>query len=178
MGVVDNFMLATINLTLGQIDPWWIIFCALLLICIDWFLLDSEVFLIFGIAVLKFGIAVFIMPSSEYLIWFIPLFLFTSFFFQRSLLRPLINSKLPDENLNIVGKKGIIQKFSDDNASHDVFYQYDTALEKKPLASIQTANIVLPDGRQFTVSNGENFKHGQTVKITTNNNGIVTVREI
>ena len=128
MGVVDNFMLATINLTLGQIDPWWIIFCALLLICIDWFLLDSEVFLIFGIAVLKFGIAVFIMPSSEYLIWFIPLFLFTSFFFQRSLLRPLINSKLPDENLNIVGKKGIIQKFSDDNASHDVFYQYDTAL--------------------------------------------------
>ena len=169
-------MLETINEFILYIDPWWVIFFALILIAIDWILINSEVFLVIGIAALKFAIALFFLRDFAYIAWLIPLFLFTSFYFQRTLFTSLISSKLPDENLNLVGMKGTIKKFSDRNQSKDVFFNYDTSIEQTNEISIETANVVLRDGRSFTVLNASDVSNGDLVKITSYNNGLVTVK--
>lgn len=163
---------------INSIDPWWIIFFALILVSIDWLLLGSEIFLILGIAVLKLAIALFVIPNFEHSAWLVPLFLTSSFFFQRHLLRPIIYSKHPDEESSIVGAKGIIRKTSDSNESQDVFFDYDVAIESTKKPSIQTASISLKDGRRYTVANPQDVTDGSTAKITQDVNGIVTVKEI
>ena len=163
---------------INSIDPWWIIFFALILVSIDWLLLGSEIFLILGIAVLKLAIALFVNPNFEHSAWLVPLFLTSSFFFQRRLLRPIIYSRHPDEETSIVGTKGIIQKNSDNNEAQDVFFDYDVSIERTKKPSIETASIQLKDGRRFTVANHQDVTDGSTAKITQDVNGIVTVKEI
>lgn len=169
-------MLQTINDFILLADPWWVIFFALILIAIDWVLINSEVFLVIGIAALKFAVALFFLEDFTYIAWLIPLFLFTSFYFQRALFSSLISSKLPDENLNIVGMKGTVRKFSDENQSKGVFFNYDTSTEPTKEVTIETANVVLADGRSFTVLNASDVTNGDRVKITNYNNGLVTVK--
>jgi membrane protein implicated in regulation of membrane protease activity len=167
-----------VNDLINSIDPWWLIFAALILISIDWILLDSEIFLILGIAVMKLALVMVLFPSFNHSVWLIPLFLATSFFFQRNLLRPLILSKQPDEEANVVGLRGSVIKSTDQNESKSVFFDNDVAIEDKNSSTIETASIVLADGRKFTVSNPQDVSTGATVKITQHNNGIVTVKEI
>lgn len=163
---------------INSIDPWWIIFIALILVSIDWLLLGSEIFLILGIAVFKLAVAILIIPNFDHSAWFLPIFLTTSFFFQRHLLRPIIYSRHPDEENSIVGAKGIIQKNRDNNGSQDVFFNYDVSIEGEKKQLIETASIRLDDGRRFTVVNPHDVNNGSAAKIIENVNGIVTVKEI
>ena len=59
---------------INSLDPWWIIFFALVLVSIDWLLLGNEIFLILGIAVFKLAIALFVNPNYELSAWLVPLF--------------------------------------------------------------------------------------------------------
>jgi hypothetical protein len=163
---------------INSIDPWWLIFGALILISFEWILFDGEIFLILGLSAIKIALVAFFIPDFLYSAWLVPLFLSSSFFFQRKIFRPLISSKHPDENLNVIGLLGTINKSSDENKSHDVFFDYGVSQQGKNDISIETASIMLKDGRQFTVSNSSQVDHGSTAKITNNNNGIVTVKEI
>jgi len=169
-------MLETLNEFILRADPWGVIFFALVLIAIDWIFINSEVFLVIGIAALKLSVTLFIFDDFQQIVWLIPLFLFTSFFFQRTLFNGLISSKLPDENLNFVGLTGTIKKHSNENHSNDVFFNYEVSIEPKADVSVETANVILPDGRQLTVSNPSGFKDGELVKISFYNNGIATVK--
>ena len=163
---------------INSLDPWWIIFFALVLISVDWFLIGSEIFLILGIAAFKLSIAIFILPEFDYSAWLVPLFLTTSFFFQRRLLHPFIYSKHPDEESNIIGKEGVIRISAASNESQGVFFDYDVSLESGKKSDIETASINLTDGRRFTVANPQDVTHGCMAKITQDTNGIVTVKEI
>ena len=163
---------------INSIDPWWIIFLALILVTIDWLLLGSEIFLILGIAALKLAVVLFIVPNFEHSVWFVPLFLTSSFFFQRRLLRPIIYSRHPDEEFSTVGAQGTIQKNSDTNEAQDVFFNYDVSIEDTKKPSIETASIRLKDGRRLTVANPQDVTDGSTAKILQDVNGIVTVKEV
>tara|TARA_B110000879_G_C10965359_1_gene429238 strand:+ start:314 stop:826 length:513 start_codon:yes stop_codon:yes gene_type:complete len=163
---------------INGIDPWWLIFGALVLISFEWILFEGEIFLILGLSAIKIALVAFLIPNFSYSAWLVPLFLSSSFFFQRKIFRPLIFSKHPDENLNVIGLLGTINKSSDENKSHDVFFDYGVSQQSKNDVSIETASITLKDGRQFTVGNPSNLTHESTAKITKNNNGIVTVKEI
>lgn len=169
-------MLEILSLYILQADPWWIIFFALVLIAVDWILINSEVFLVIGIAALKFAMSLFFFKDFAYILWLIPFFLFTSFYFQRALFSSVTSSKLPDENLSIVGMWGTIKKFSDKNQSKEVFFSYDTSIEKTDHFTIETANVVLADGRSFTVLNASEVSDGDHVKITSYKNGLTTVK--
>jgi len=57
-----------------------------------------------------------------------------------------------------------------------VFFNYEVSIEPKADVSVETANVILPDGRQLTVSNPSGFKDGELVKISFYNNGIATVK--
>jgi hypothetical protein len=171
-------MLETLNEFILRADPWWVIFFALVLIAIDWIFINSEVFLVIGIAALKLSVTLFIFDDVQQIAWLVPVFLFTSFFFQRKLFNGLISSKLPDENLNFVGQKGIIKKYSNENHSNDVFFNYEASIEPKADVSIETANVILSDGRQLTIANPGGFQDGDTVKIVTHNNGVATVKGV
>jgi hypothetical protein len=97
-------MLETLNEFILRADPWWVIFFALVLIAIDWIFINSEVFLVIGIAALKLSVTLFIFDDVQQIAWLVPVFLFTSFFFQRKLFNGLISSKLPDENSSSIMK--------------------------------------------------------------------------
>lgn len=167
-----------ISQLINGIDPWWLVFGALVLISFEWIFFDGEIFLILGLSAFKLALVVFLVPNLSYSAWLVPLFLSSSFFFQRKIFRPLIFSKHPDEKLKLIGLHGTISKHSDENKSHDVFFDYDVSLQNKNTVSIETANITLTDGRKFTVGNPSDVTHESTAKITENNNGIVTVMEI
>ena len=71
---------------------------------------------------------------------------------------------------------GTVRKFSDENQSKGVFFNYETSIEPTKEVTIETANVVLADGRSFTVLNASDVTSGDRVKITNYNNGLVTVK--
>jgi len=161
---------------LELIDPWWFLFFALLILLLDWIIIGSEVFLIIALACFLLAGARFLNLNGTILTWLIPVFLAISFFFQRQIFKPFFTTKLPIEKKNAIGKKGLIEELKTINESQDVFYKYHTSIENGTSgAPVNSFRLIEKDGTSHVIKNSKGLVDGQTAKIISDDNGIVTV---
>lgn len=162
---------------LSSLDPWWLIFASILLLLLDWALLESEVFLIIALATFKFSLSLFFGTPEQYLPWLIPVFLGTSFFMQRTIFRNLISSKHPDEMSSIVGETGEISIVTNQNESAGYFFNDNSTAEPHTIDEKRSVRVILRSGRTYPVKNFEGLASGDTVRVTTEESGVVTVKK-
>jgi membrane protein implicated in regulation of membrane protease activity len=166
-----------IALFLESIDPWWFIFIPILILLIDWALIGSEVCLIIALAFFILAGAKFLNISGTTLAWLIPVSLTVSFFFQRSLLKPLFSSKLPSDIQNVIGETGVVEEIIQKNESKEFFDEsYLNQRKADQENNVSTFRLSLKKGKSYVISNTKGLKDGQAAKIINNDNGIVTVK--
>ena len=151
----DSF--ANLSILVSSFDPWYIVSFAVLIILIDIFLINSETFLWFGVALILVAILNAMNLSPIIQLWSYPVSLFIVFVSQRYIGQILYRSPDPYRDLETyIGQVGTlrIQSSKTDNAAH---FQNTPSLsvldsmsnDKEQISNITLAKIEFSDGKIF-----------------------------
>ena len=168
-----NDTIANYSILVSGFDPWYLISTAILIILIDIFLINSETFLWFGVALflVALGNAANLPPYVQ--LWSYPVALFAVFISQRYIGQILYRSPDPYRDLETyVGQTGILlmRISTTDNADHfhhtPSLSELETMSDDKRLQeSITIIRVEFPDGKILPakLKDLEKFKDGDEV---------------
>jgi membrane protein implicated in regulation of membrane protease activity len=177
----------TVSNYVSNFDPWWMISIALLLILLDWFLLETDAFSVFGVSVFLLALLNMMNAPALVQIWSYPIFLFVSYYGNRKFISKLRQAKVPFEDNDItklVGKTATLMVVEGAITGGDHFYKYKKNIEVEnyqvepgsPHGSLYKAHF--PDGRVFPAQLTETSipLDGATVEVTSVRHGTVMVK--
>ena len=168
-----NESFVNLSILVSSFDPWYIVSFAVLIILIDIFLINSETFLWFGVALILVAILNAMNLSPIIQLWSYPVSLFIVFVSQRYIGQILYRSPDPYRDLETyIGQVGTlrIESSKTDNAAH---FQNTPSLsvldsmsnDNEQISNITLAKIEFSDGKIFPakIKNIEKFKDGDSV---------------
>ena len=159
----------------SSFDPWYIVSCAILIILIDIFLVNSETFLWFGVSLIIIACVNALNLPPIIQLWSYPVSLFIVFVSQRYIGQILYRSPDPYRDLETyIGQAGTlrIQTSHADNSTHfqntpslNVLDSMSANTDKDELSNITLVSIEFSDGKIFPakIKNFENYKDGDEV---------------
>jgi membrane protein implicated in regulation of membrane protease activity len=167
---------------LANIDPWWMVACALLLILVDWFYAQTDALMVVGFALIICSIVNAMGFSGQFQLWFMPFSLFISYFTQRKIFTLLTSSKSPysESPKLLVGETGIIVINEIKNESDSYFYEYKKNIHVEDQHEIVVTKIlkVILDvsGETYpAIDHSSKIKNGQKVVVVAEINGSLSV---
>ena len=177
MGVYDSVMFFV-----TFVEPWWLVFFAIILLTISFTILDSEFLLTISGGILLWSLVLFISPSPLASLIALPVCLLLSYFLQVKFYRSISVGKVPFERTptDSIGTSGILRVVADDNAAssyYDKKYKSDISQEKVP-ESYETKiyRVLLSDGGSHdALPDFDGGKTGDRVKVTGFHNGLALV---
>jgi membrane protein implicated in regulation of membrane protease activity len=122
--VVSNYV--------ANFDPWWMIAIALLLILLDWFLLETDALSVVGFSIFLLAILNFSNAPDLVQLWSYPILLFVSYYGNRKFISKFRQAKVPfeDNNFdNLVGKTATLAVVEGAITGSDHFYKYKKNIE-------------------------------------------------
>lgn len=177
---VDYFALA-----LSNFDPWWMIAFSLILILVDWTIVQTEALMTVGLAVFFAALlnAVDAAPVAQ--LWSLPLFAFVAYLVQRPIYSRLASKeKPPYEPLeNEVGADGtlVVRYTSETAASHYFKYKENIYLETAPQEKVTfVCKVSMKSGQVFPAITQEGMlvKDGLSVRVIGIQNGALIVKPL
>ena len=170
---------------LSNFDPWWMIAVAIVLVLIDWALIQTEALMTLGIAVLLAALLNAIDAAPMVQLWSLPILAFAAYSIQRPIYSKLASKeKSPYEPIEKeVGAEGtLIVRYNRSTASSHYFkYKENIDLETAPEDSVNyVCKVSLKDGRVFpAILSGEMLpENGLSVKVTGVRNGALILKPL
>jgi membrane protein implicated in regulation of membrane protease activity len=167
---------------LGNLDPWWMVACALLLILVDWFYAQTDALMVIGFAIIMCSIVNAMGFSGQFQLWFTPFSLFLSYFGQRKLFALLTSDKSPytESPKLLVGETGVFVIRESTNESDSYFYEYKKNIHVENQHEVVVTKIlkVILDGSGETypaIDHSSKIKNGQKVVVVAEINGSLSV---
>jgi len=170
---------------LANFDPWWMIALALVLVLVDWALIQTEALMTVGIAIFFAALlnAVDVAPIIQ--LWSLPILAFIAYSVQRPIYSRLASKeKPPYEPIdNEVGSEGtlIVRYNRSTAASHYFKYKENIKLENVPEETVDfVCKVSLEDGRVFPaiIQEGVPVKDGSSVTVIGVQNGALIVKQL
>jgi len=190
-------MVEQIAVFIANFDPWWLVATAIVLILLDWMLLQTVAFITLGLGTLILALINALGFSPMVQLWSYPIAIFSSFFIQRKLFELITTVKTPYDSLETmglkglqvhVGKTGTLKVISNKDESSDYFYSYkDSLYEGSDIDPKNTTGTNIPDIIKVLMSDGSmhpskvigntEIRDGLIVKVIGVSNGALMVEE-
>jgi hypothetical protein len=190
-------MVEQIAVFIANFDPWWMVATAIVLILLDWMLLQTVAFITLGLGTLILALINALGFSPMVQLWSYPIAIFSSFFIQRKLFELITTVKTPYDSLETmglkglqvhVGKTGTLKVISNKDESSDYFYSYkDSLYEGSDIDPKNTTGTNIPDIIKVLMSDGSmhpskvigntEIRDGLIVKVIGVSNGALMVEE-
>ena len=182
---------------IANFNPWWMVAIAIVLILLDWLLLQTEAFMTLGLGTLILAIINALDFSPMVQLWSYPIAIFASFFLQRRLFELITTAKTPYDSLEMMGVKGLhvhvgeigtLKFISNKNESSDHFFSYKDSLyqgsdidsEKRTETKIMAVTkVLLSDGSMHPSKfiGDSAMRDGLGVRVIGVSNGALIVEE-
>jgi membrane protein implicated in regulation of membrane protease activity len=170
---------------LSNFDPWWMIAFAIVLVLIDWALIQTEAFMTVGIGIFFAALLNAVDAPPILQLWSLPILAFIAYLVQRPIYSKLASKqKSPYESLdNEVDSEGtlIVRYNSSVAAAHYFKYKENIDLEKAPEETVDyVCKVSLKDGRVFPalLQEGLEVQDGLNVRVTEVQNGALKVEPL
>lgn len=180
MGIYDSIMFF-----ITYIEPWWLVFFALILLIISFTILDSEFLLTISGGILFWSLALFIGAPPLISLISLPVCLLLSYFLQVKFYRSISVGEVPFEQTpnDSIGTSGILRVVTDDNSAssyYDKKYKSEISQETVPDSyETKVYRVLLSDGGAHdALPDFDGGKTGDRVKITGFHNGLALVTRV